>query len=83
MQDFRSLDLRPDKGGIFENFIVSEIEKKKKIKQRQVNTYFYREYGGKELIWFWKIIKKNIGVLKLSIRLKSQRRSFHYLMFQE
>jgi len=49
IRDFRSLDLRPDRGEVFENFIVSEIEKKKKINHIQTNTYFYREYGGKEV----------------------------------
>lgn len=49
VKDFRNLDLRPDKGGVFENFIVSEMEKRKKIGQLQMNSYFYREYGGKEV----------------------------------
>lgn len=49
VRDFRNLDLRPDKGGVFENFIVSEMEKRKKIEQLQMNSYFYREYGGKEV----------------------------------
>ncbi len=49
VRDFRPLDLRPDKGGVFENFIVSEIEKKKKVELLQLNSYFYREYGGKEV----------------------------------
>lgn len=49
IKDFRNLDLRPDKGGVFENFIISEIEKRKKIRQLQMNSYFYREYGGKEV----------------------------------
>ena len=33
VKDFRDLELRPDKGGVFENFIVSEIEKKRKNTQ--------------------------------------------------
>jgi predicted AAA+ superfamily ATPase len=49
VRDFRDLDLRPDKGGVFENFIISEIEKKKKIEHLHLNSYFYREYGGKEV----------------------------------
>jgi len=49
IKDFRNLDLRPDKGGVFENFIISEMEKRKKIGQLQMNSYFYREYGGKEV----------------------------------
>ncbi len=28
VKDFRELDLRPDKGHVFENFVVSELEEK-------------------------------------------------------
>ena len=49
VKDFRSLDLRPDKGGIFENFIVSELEKRRRIHRLPMSAYFYREYGGKEV----------------------------------
>lgn len=49
VKDFRSLELRPDSGGLFENFIISEIEKRKKILNLKQTVYFYREYGGKEV----------------------------------
>lgn len=49
VKDFRPLDLRPDKGGVFENFIVSEVEKRRKILNLKYSMYFYREYGGKEI----------------------------------
>jgi predicted AAA+ superfamily ATPase len=49
VRDFRPLELRPDKGGVFENFIVSELEKKIRISRAPLNMYFYREYGGKEV----------------------------------
>lgn len=49
VKDFRSLDIRPDKGGVFENFIISEIEKRRKGENLLINPYFYREYGGKEV----------------------------------
>ncbi|OGD83747.1 hypothetical protein A2572_00815 [Candidatus Collierbacteria bacterium RIFOXYD1_FULL_40_9] len=49
VRDFRSLDLRSDKGGVFENFVVSEIEKKRRVAGENFNVYFYREYGGKEM----------------------------------
>ncbi|OGG26105.1 hypothetical protein A2960_03870 [Candidatus Gottesmanbacteria bacterium RIFCSPLOWO2_01_FULL_39_12b] len=49
IQDFRDLELRQDKGGVFENFIISELEKLRKVKNAKVNMYFYREYGGKEV----------------------------------
>lgn len=49
LKDFRPLELRPDLGGINENFIVAEIQKELKNEQLQKNIYFYREYGGKEI----------------------------------
>lgn len=49
IRDFRDLELRQDKGGVFENFIILELEKMRKLKNVKVNMYFYREYGGKEV----------------------------------
>jgi predicted AAA+ superfamily ATPase len=49
VKDFRRPDLRPDKGGLFENFIVSELEKRRRIQRLPMSAYFYREYGGKEV----------------------------------
>jgi predicted AAA+ superfamily ATPase len=49
VKDFRPIELRPDRGGVFENFIVSEIEKRKRILNVKHTAYFYREYGGKEV----------------------------------
>lgn len=49
IQDFRDLDLRPDKGGVFENYIIAELEKLRRLQNAKVNFYFYREYGGKEV----------------------------------
>ena len=49
VKDFRDLELRPDKGGVFENFIVSEIEKKRKNTNAKQTMYFYREYSGREV----------------------------------
>ena len=49
VQDFRPLSLRPDAGGLFENFIIAETEKLRRVNNLQWNLYFYREYGGKEV----------------------------------
>lgn len=49
VKDFRLMNLRPDRGGVFENFIISEIEKHRKNTNLNLNMYFYREYGGKEV----------------------------------
>ncbi len=49
IKDFRDINLRPDKGGVFENFIVIELEKKRRIQQLSLSAYFYREYSGREV----------------------------------
>lgn len=49
VKDFRPLELRPDKGSVFENFILSEIHKKILNDRLHYSLYFYREYGGKEV----------------------------------
>lgn len=49
VKDFRETKLRPDQGGLFENFIILEIEKQRRNTNAQQNLYFYREYGGKEV----------------------------------
>ncbi len=59
VKDFRPLDLRPDKGGVFENFIVSEIDKRRKNLNLKYSMYFYREYGGKEVDLVLEDYKKN------------------------
>jgi len=45
VKDFRELDLRPDRGNVFENFIVIELEKMRRNTKAQQTMYFYREYS--------------------------------------
>ena len=49
VSDFRPLELRPDRGGVWENFIISEAEKRKRNGNLKRNFYFYREYSGREV----------------------------------
>lgn len=49
VKDFRPLDLRPDKGNIFENFVVAELHKKIISEKLLYSLYFYREYNGGEV----------------------------------
>jgi len=67
VQDFRNLTLRPDKGGVFENFIISEIEKWRKVSNTKVNLYFYREYGGKEVDIVIEDYKKNYTIVEIKV----------------
>ena len=67
IQDFRDLELRPDRGGVFENFVVSEIEKARRVKKTLVNLYFYREYGGKEIDLVVEDYKKNYVTVEIKV----------------
>jgi len=65
IQDFRDLDIRQDKGGVFENFIISELEKTHKLQNAKINTYFYREYGGKEIDIIIEDYKKKYTTIEI------------------
>lgn len=67
VKDFRDLNLRPDKGGVFENFIVSEIEKKRRNENVKQTMYFYREYGGLEVDLVLEDYKKAYTCIELKV----------------
>jgi len=67
VRDFRNLTLRPDKGGVFENFIIAEIEKQRKIHRIHKSMYFYREYGGKEIDLILEDYKKQYQALEIKV----------------
>jgi len=68
VKDFRDLDLRPDKGGLFENFIISEVEKKRRNAGLLLSTYFYREYGGAEVDLVLEDYKKNYKTMEMKVQ---------------
>ncbi|MBU2632727.1 DUF4143 domain-containing protein [Patescibacteria group bacterium] len=70
VKDFRNLDLRPDKGGVFENFIVSEIEKKRKNSNAKQTMYFYREYGGQKIDLILEDYKKEYICIEMKVNKK-------------
>ncbi len=76
IQDFRELELRPDRGGVFENFIISEFEKKRRISNSKVNMYFYREYGGKEVDIIVEDYKKQYIAVEVKARSGSLKKIF-------
>lgn len=65
IQDFRDLDLRQDRGGVFENFVMIELEKMKRLTNAKLNFYFYREYGGKEIDLVIEDYKKNYVTVEM------------------
>ena len=67
VRDFRDTHLRPDAGGLFENFIISEIHKKRLNEQAMVSAYFYREYSGVEVDLVLEDYKKNYTAVEIKI----------------
>ena len=49
ISNFHSLDIRPDKGALLENYIVSEFHKKNLNNKEGKNLFFYRSYQGEEV----------------------------------
>lgn len=76
VKDFRNLNLRPDRGGVFENFIVSEIEKQRKNLKAKQNLYFYREYGGQEVDLVVEDYKKKYKTIEIKLNEKASKDVF-------
>lgn len=74
VKDFRELDLRPDKGGVFENFIISEMEKRRKNLHLKQNMYFYREYSGQEVDLVLEDYHKNYNCVEMKVSYKSKKK---------
>lgn len=83
IQDFRNLELRQDKGGVFENFIISELEKMRKLTNAKVNLYFYREYGGKEIDLVIEDYKKNYTTIEIKTNKGTANKIFPLLNASE
>ena len=49
IKNFNFLDLRTDRGALWENFCVVERIKVNFFRQRFVNNYFWRNYNGQEI----------------------------------
>lgn len=74
VKDFRETNLRPDKGGVFENFIISELEKRKKNLHANQSMYFYREYGGREVDLILEDYYKNYISVEIKISGKNSKK---------
>lgn len=82
IKDFRALELRQDRGGVFENFIISEIEKQRKNTTALRNLYFYREYGGKEIDLVIEDYYKNYHCLEIKVQRKGGNRDIFPLPYK-
>jgi len=76
VKDFRETKLRPDSGGLFENFIILEIEKLRRNQKALANLYFYREYGGKEVDLIVEDYKKNYKAIEIKSKSGSVKNIF-------
>lgn len=70
VKDFRETNLRPDKGGVFENVMLIELEKQRKNIGALRNFYFYREYGGKEVDLVIEDYYKNYHTVEMKVQAK-------------
>ncbi len=61
IKDFRSLDLRNDVGGIWENFIVNERIKLAEYLNLRKDFYFWRTYWGSEIDLVEQSVSELIG----------------------
>ena len=47
--NYQSIDIRPDAGGLWENFCIAELKKKAQMEEKFSRFYFWRTYEGKEI----------------------------------
>lgn len=74
INSFESLDVRPDKGALFENYMISELFKVNFNSKIKKNFYFWRAYDGEEV----DLVEEVDGVLKgYEIKWKSEKKVLH------
>ncbi len=49
IEDFSDLEIRPDKGALFENFIITEILKQNSYTDKNIKLYYWRSKQGSEI----------------------------------
>jgi predicted AAA+ superfamily ATPase len=76
LKDFRDMELRPDKGNLFENFIISEFYKARKNNNLMLTYYFYREYSGREVDLVLEDYKKQYMTYEIKLTKESNTNNF-------
>ncbi|MDD3918558.1 MAG: ATP-binding protein [Candidatus Pacebacteria bacterium] len=72
INNFNSLDLRNDKGALWENFLISERIKRNINQNKHINHYFWRTYAQKEIDYLEEINNVLFGYeFKFSLKKKS------------
>jgi predicted AAA+ superfamily ATPase len=72
IEDFSDLNLRADKGALFENFIISEIVKQNSYLDKDYKLYYWRTKQGSEIDLVLECKSELIG-----IEIKYRRRAFN------
>jgi predicted AAA+ superfamily ATPase len=65
IENFSALELRQNKGSIFETFVLAELMKYKK---KYVNLFFYRTTSGTEIDFILKDIKRGLVPIEVKYR---------------
>jgi len=65
--DFSDVELRRDKGALFENFIISELIKQNSYTDKNYHFYYWRTRSGSEMDF---ILENNDGIIGLEIKYK-------------
>lgn len=76
VRDFRELPIRPDRGGIFENLVILEMEKIKRNNNLKYTPYFYREYDGKEIDLVLESYLKKYYCFEIKLREQKMKKIF-------
>ncbi len=71
INDFRPIELRQDKGHLFENFMVNELMKQNQYQQIYANFYFWRNTDQKEIDL---IIAKNNKLTAIEFKWNSHKK---------
>lgn len=72
IDNFKPLDYRTDTGVLWENFVISEMIKKKHNNRLLSNYYFWRTYAGAEIDL---VVEEGGKLLPYEIKLKKSRKS--------
>lgn len=72
INDFRSIELRNDRGALFENFVINELRKQNEYQQVYANFYFWRNVDQREIDL---VIQKNNKLQAIEIKWSSTQKA--------
>jgi predicted AAA+ superfamily ATPase len=72
INDFRSIEVRNDRGALFENFVINELRKQNEYQQVYANFYFWRNIDQREIDL---VIEKNNKLHAIEIKWSSTQKA--------